>query len=316
MPIDGKKVLREFLLGKKPLTVAAYTKDLEDFRIHIGESTIPAAIERLFGHGHVKAQELMAGYRAKMTSGEGLGRDLAPASVNRRLSTLRSLGKQTRIMGLIPWVLDAKNEKPGTVRDSRGPGREAVEQVFRHFWSLPATAPVLRDLGILHLLYDLGLRRGEISGLDLGHVVGAAVMVKAKGKRTRQPLELPLATQESLQAWIRVRRGRDQALFVNFDTVHASKTGKRLTGSAIAAMLKTRATAAGLPPEIAKLFHPHGIRHTAITEALKAGVKAGHRIDEIAQFSRHADPRTMFKYIDKEGNIQGKLSAAIAIRRN
>jgi integrase len=141
-------------------------------------------------------------------------------------------------------------------------------------------------------------------------------MVKAKGKRTRQPLELPLATQDSLQAWIRVRRGRDQALFVNFDTVHASKTGKRLTGSAIAAMLKTRATAAGLPPEIAKLFHPHGIRHTAITEALKAGVKAGHRIDEIAQFSRHADPRTMFKYIDKEGNIQGKLSAAIAIRRN
>jgi integrase len=316
MPIDGKEILRQFLLGKKPLTVGAYTKDLEDFRIHIGAPTIPAAIERLFGDGHVKAQELMAGYRAKMTSGEGLGRDLAPASVNRRLSTLRSLGKQARIMGLIPWVLDAKGEKAGAVRDSRGPGKEAVETVFRYLWSLPATAPVLRDLGILHLLYDLGLRRGEICSLDTGHVIGAAVMVKAKGKRTRQPLELPPATQEALQAWIRVRHGRDQALFINFDTVHTTKTGKRLTGSALAAMLKKRAIDAGLPPEIVKLFHPHGIRHTAITEALKAGVKAGHRIDEVAQFSRHADPRTMFKYIDKEGNIQGKLSAAIVIRRS
>jgi integrase len=315
MSLDGSRVLKQFLLGKKPLTVGAYTKDLEDFRIHIGAPTIPAAIERLFGHGHAKAQELLAGYRARMTSGKGLGRDLAPASVNRRLSTLRSLGKQTRIMGLVPWVLDAQSDKGGKVRDTRGPGHEAVETVFRSLWSLPATASVLRDLGILHLLYDLGLRRGEICGLDVAHVVAGAVMVKAKGKRTRQPLKLPLGTERALREWIRVRRGRGHALFVNFDTVHASKTGNRLTGSALAAMLKKRAADAGLPPETVKLFHPHGIRHTAITDALQAGVKAGYRIDEVAQFSRHADPRTMFKYVDKETDIQGELSAAIAIKR-
>lgn len=312
MAIDGSSVLSQFFLGKKPLTVAAYTKDLEDFRIHIGTPTIPVAIERLFGHGHVQAQELIASYRAKMTSGEGLGRDLAPATVNRRLSTLRSLGKEVRVMGLVPWVLEAKNEKVDLVRGVRGPGHDSIERIFRHLWSLPRTKPALRDLAIFHLLYDLGLRRGEVVGLELSHVRHRTVKVKAKGKRIRVPLQVPPQAWSDIEAWISVSGLRSGPLFINFDTLHRSKTGKRLTGSAIYAIVKARAKAADVDPAT---IRPHGIRHTAITEAVKRAVKTGYRIDEVAQFSRHADPRTMFKYVDQETDIQGELSAGIAIKR-
>ena len=312
MSLDGAKILKQFLLGKKPLTMAAYTLDLEDFRLYLKAPTIRSAIERLFSHGHAKAQEILTGYRARMMATTGTGRDLAPATVNRRLSTLRSLGKQVRIMGLIPWVLEAKNEKVELVRSVRGPGRQAIEKIFRHLWSQRRTKPLLRDLAIFHLLYDLGLRRGEVVALNLSHLKDGQVAVKGKGKRISKPFKLPPEAWQDLQAWIVVRGPQPGALFINFDTIHRSKTGKRLSGSAVYAIVKARAKAAGVDPT---LIRPHGIRHTAITEAVKQAVRTGLRIDEVAQFSRHADPRTMFKYVDQETDVQGELSAGIAVRR-
>jgi site-specific recombinase XerC len=60
---------------------------------------------------------------------------------------------------------------------------------------------VIRDLAALRLLYDLGLRRSEVVGLDVDDVgleVGT-VAVLGKGRTQKTSLTLPGPTKEAIQ---------------------------------------------------------------------------------------------------------------------
>jgi len=52
---------------------------------------------------------------------------LSPSTINRRLSTLRSLTRIFRTVGLIPWVLEVEGERQQKIRDTRGPGVNGVD---------------------------------------------------------------------------------------------------------------------------------------------------------------------------------------------
>ena len=54
------------------------------------------------------------------------------------------------------------------------------------------------------------------------------------------------------------------------------------------------------------------MRHTAITEAIKAAQANGIGLEEVLDFSRHRDVKVMMIYRDRERNVQGKLSALVA----
>ena len=57
---------------------------------------------------------------------------------------------------------------------------------------------------------------------------------------------------------------------------------------------------------------PHGLRHTAITEAVKAAQANGYGLEEVTDFSRHASVTTLMIYRDRERTVQGKLAEAVA----
>jgi len=57
---------------------------------------------------------------------------------------------------------------------------------------------------------------------------------------------------------------------------------------------------------------PHGIRHSAVTEAVKKAQQNGLDLEEVLDFSRHRDVRTLLIYRDRERNVQGKLSELVA----
>ena len=57
---------------------------------------------------------------------------------------------------------------------------------------------------------------------------------------------------------------------------------------------------------------PHGLRHTAITEACKAAQAAGIGLEEVLDFSRHKDVKVLMLYRDRERNVQGQLASLIA----
>jgi integrase/recombinase XerC len=57
---------------------------------------------------------------------------------------------------------------------------------------------------------------------------------------------------------------------------------------------------------------PHGLRHTAITEACKAAQASGIALEEVLDFSRHRDVKVLMIYRDRERNVQGRLAALVA----
>ena len=57
---------------------------------------------------------------------------------------------------------------------------------------------------------------------------------------------------------------------------------------------------------------PHGIRHTSITTAMEKAKGLGYDVEEVTDFSRHSDARTMLVYRDRVKNAQGKLAEAVA----
>lgn len=57
---------------------------------------------------------------------------------------------------------------------------------------------------------------------------------------------------------------------------------------------------------------PHGLRHTAITAAVKAAQANGMSLEEVVDFSGHADVRTLMVYRDRERDVQGRLAALVA----
>lgn len=294
----GCRLVAAWLAGRTARTLRAYSADMEDFRAFLGASDASAAADRLLAAGHGSANELALSYRANL-----LARGLAPATVNRRLATLRSLVALARTLGTVPWELAVPSVKAEALRDTRGPGRNAVGSILAAL-AERRDPKAARDTALVRCLYDLGLRRAEVVSLDLAHLdlAGGRVSVLRKGKRDRVWLDLPTRTIEAVKAWIAVRGEAAGPLFTGF----RGGKGKRLDATGVYRTVRATGRAVGVK------VRPHGLRHTAITEAVKAAQAAGISLEEVRDFSGHADVRTLMIYRDRERNVQGRLAALVA----
>ena len=160
-----------------------------------------------------------------------------------------------------------------------------------------------RDTTMLHLLFDLGLRRAEVVSLDLEHLdlPGGTVSVMGKGRRERITLTLPEPTREALAAWLTFRGEEDGPLFTSMD--HAGKGSGRLTGRALHQVVQA------IGRKVDLHVWPHGLRHAAITTALD--MTAGD-VRSVARFSRHSDIRVLSRYDDNREDMGGRVACLIA----
>src|SRR6516225_7796013 len=133
-----------------------------------------------------------------------------------------------------------------------------------------------RDRAILALLARLGLRAGEVAGLELGDLDWAAgeISVRGKGGR-RERLPLPADVGEALVAYLRGGRPRTGCRKV-FLRLNAPIQG--LTVPAVTAVVYRACARAGLPEAGA-----HRLRHSAAS-AMLAG---GGTLTEVGQVLRH-----------------------------
>lgn len=289
-----------FLSGRCEKTILAYRADLKDLQNFIGAATLSETAAQVLRQNAGDANALVLAYKGQL-----LARNLKAATINRRLASLRSLVKLARTFGLVNWTLEVSNAKSTTYRDTRGPGRTGFQKILDGI-SSSNPKKAARDSAILRLLHDLGLRRGEVIALDLADVDlnNSAIAIISKGYTDKTILTLPNVTQITLEIWIGMRGSSPGPLFTNFD-----RTGKgcgRLVGSSIYRLVRRLGDAAGIKTR------PHGIRHTAITEAIKAAQTNGVGLEEVRDFSRHADVRTLMIYRDRERNVQGKLAELVA----
>jgi integrase/recombinase XerC len=293
---DLSRLLAAFFAGRNERTLAAYRADLEGFRAFVGAATVGEASNRLLSGSHGEANATAFTYKADMVD-----RGLQAATINRRLAALRSLVKLASTLGLVSWTLAVGNVKAQAYRDTRGPGLDAYKALLAVAQAQPG-AKGLRDVALLRLLHDLGLRRGEAVRLDVADLdlAGDRLMVLGKARSQKEPVTLPEPTKAALEAWLAARGAQAGPLFVNFD--RAGKGG-RLTGAAVYFIVRELGTKAGLT------VRPHGLRHLAITSALdltKGDVRA------VQKFSRHRDMRVLNAYDDNRRDLAGDVARLVA----
>ena len=160
-----------------------------------------------------------------------------------------------------------------------------------------------RDLALMALAVQTGLRLSELTGLNCGDVVlgtGAHVRCNGKGRKQRC-VPLSTANVAILRVWLQERKGsRDEPLF-------PTRTGRRLSDDAVEARLATYKpiAASGCPSLAAKTLTPHVLRHTCAMTLLREGVD----IAVIALWLGHADIRSTDPYLHADMTIKERALA-------
>lgn len=147
-----------------------------------------------------------------------------------------------------------------------------------------------RDHAVLLLLARLGLRRGEVAGLELGHIDWRAGEIMIVGKASRlERLPLPVEPGEAIVAWLKDARPACQTRSV-FTTLRPP--GRPLTGSAVGHIVRSAARAARIGP-----IGAHQLRHSLATDMLREGAT----LVEVGQVLRHRSERstTIYAKVDE-----------------
>jgi site-specific recombinase XerD len=142
-----------------------------------------------------------------------------------------------------------------------------------------------RDLAVLTVLSRLGLRAGEVAGLQLDELdwPHGELVVRGKGQRTER-LPMPVDVGEALAAYLTSGRPKVECRAV-FLRVHAPITD--MTSSNVAQIVRVACRRAGVPE-----VGPHRLRHSAATAMLQAGAS----LAEVGQVLRESADATTAIY--------------------
>jgi integrase/recombinase XerD len=163
-------------------------------------------------------------------------------------------------------------------------------EVARLLWSCDRHSAIgRRDYAILMLLVRLGLRAGEVAGLELGDIDWRAgeIVVRGKGQNVER-LPLPVDVGEAVADYLRCGRPRSESRIVFLRAI-APLVG--LGPTAISWVVYSACDRAGLTHVSA-----HCLRHTAATEMLRAGAS----LPEVGQVLRHrrSDTTAIYAKVD------------------
>jgi len=296
--VEDGDLLGAFLAGRRPTTLRGYAKDLADFAAYLGLPTASAAVQALVAGTAGRANRWALGYRVHLT-----GRDLAPATIARRLAALRSVVKLARTLGRVAWAIDIPSPRAEAYRDTRGPGLAGWKSLLAAARERATTPKGKRDLALVRLMHDLGLRRGEVVALDLADLdlEAGTVAIVGKGKSEKTNVTLNAPTAAALADWVAARGEWPGPLFVRLDRAAGPGHPTRLDAGNVARASK----ALGLRAGLARGTNPHGLRHQGITRALDL---ANGDVRKVKRFSRHAKLETLLRYDDNRRDEAGAIA--------
>ena len=248
---SGERAMEEFLgalalEGRSEHSVRAYRRDLEALLAALGRPL-----------DEVRPAELRDHFRSQQQSGR------SPSSINRAIGATRSFFRFLFEEGRLD-MNPAQALRSIRLGPPLAPKHLTVAEVER-LLSLPSpdTATGRRDYAVLMLLYNTGLRVGELCALSREDVRlpadgWGALQVVGKGRRLqRLPINRPAA--DALLAYLADRDDAEPALFLN-------RSGRRFSVRGIALLVNRYLRAAGITDRSG----PHVLRHTFATHALRA----------------------------------------------
>ena len=295
---QARRIVVHWLSSAAENTRTAYSRDLDQFRRAHGLASTEAAVLFLLGRGPGPGHEVAAAWRATM-----IASGLASATISRRLTTLRSLSRAARELGVVLWDLAVRGPKHVSVRDVSGPPAAEVGFVIGHLTACQEI-DAGRDLAIILLLHDSALRRAEVSGITVDGVDLAArtVAVVRKGYREPQPWPVSQRCVRALARWLETR-GMDPGPLFRTIPGGVGRPSPGFSPHAIRGMVARRSREHGFAA-----WRPHGLRHSALTSlvAITRDVELARRL------GAHKSLATTTVYLDAVDNPAARAVAIVA----
>ncbi len=246
----------------------------------------------------VNSLEDLNTYHVRRFAAESHRRGLAPRSVARRLSAVRSFLRAEVEQGRLKANVAISVSAPKPAK--RLPGTLDADQVAQLLEASGDDALTVRDRAMLELFYSSGLRLAELVNLDLEDLDFAdkTIRVTGKGNKTRI-LPVGRYALDAIRRWLPVRLGlaveAEQALFI-------SRRGGRLAARSVQARLDRWARANGS----SRHLYPHLLRHSFATHLLESSgdLRAvqellGHASISTTQVYTHLDFQHLATSYDK-----------------
>jgi integrase/recombinase XerC len=235
-----------------PLTVQSYSLNLNQFFAFLKEEYTVQNFSEISHH-------LIRDFISKM-----MDAGLSATSVNQKISTLRSFFKYLLRNGLTDTNPTQKIRGPKTPKHL--PAFVDVEQLEKisQLEGHKSDFENLRDKLIIDVLYQTGMRRAELIGLQENDVDIYNLQVTVLGKRNKERvIPFDIGLKRNLENYLRVKKeqGLENAcLFVTLKD-------KPLNPSALTATVKTLLAAVTTN----KKKSPHVLRHSFATHMLDNG---------------------------------------------
>lgn len=289
--------------ARSPGTQRAYESDYRDFAAwctRAGLDAIPAAPATVGAYLADRAGALKA------------------ASLSRRIAAIVAAHR------LAGYPLDRKHPAIGAVlagiRRRFGSRQETKAAVLtadlrRMVRALPASPAGVRDAAILLVGFGGALRRSELAALDLEdiEIIDQGLIVTIRRSKTDQAgigrkVGIPRGRKgtcaaTALQDWIAAGAITASALFTALDRGHA---GGRLSGQAIAAIVKRAALQVGLNPA---RYAGHSLRSGFATAAARGGAS----LVEIMEQTGHRSTDVARRYVQQGKLLQNPASKATGL---
>jgi site-specific recombinase XerD len=239
-----------------------------------------------------KLEEVNSDLLVRYLRGRGAYR--AKATLSGTISKLRCLGEFLVREGA--WLSNPLRWLRGPKLDirSRLPRRISPD-VMRAMWEKAATARYgyHRSLWVtlLSVFYGTGMRRGDVSRLNISDWCREEGTVLVRNSKTGQERRVPVPamTWQCLEAYLPKRQNHLEALGRSEESaMFANRYGGRLTASAISRGIQ-KLGSKGSPTPITM----HQFRHTCASDLLEAGV----HLPEVQQLLGHQTISTTMRYL-------------------
>jgi integrase/recombinase XerD len=253
-----------------PRTVEAYRRDL---------TTLAEWLER--PPSTVTTEEL------ERWLAELRGAGLSPATIARRVASVRSFLRHLVLVGSVSVNAAAELQLPRRIR--RLPRTLSPGEAERLIDAAAGTTPrALRDAALVELLYGAGLRVSEAVSLDRAGVDLDERLVRTVGKGGKERV-VPIGRSavEALRRYL--SRGRPFLDRKHRPELFLNAQGGGLTRAGAFLILRRLAAKAGLEPE---RIHPHLLRHSFATHLLEGGAD----LRSVQEMLGHADLSTTELY--------------------
>lgn len=246
--------------GLSQHTLRAYARDLDRYRLHLLARGIcdPSAV----------TENDVSAFLAHLRQGDQEHPPLAASSAARSLVAVRGFHKFLAVEG--ETAKDAAQAVTPPPPGRRLPKAISVDEIARLLDAAGVgdTPTSMRDRAILELMYGIGARVSEITGLDVDDVDLDSATVRVVGKGDKERL-LPLGrlAADAVQAYLVRARPAFSIAGKGTPALFLNQRGGRLSRQSVWNIIQTCGERAGLNVHLS----PHTLRHSYATHLLEGG---------------------------------------------